>query len=227
MTWEDQFSRWAEAAERDALDDKTERLIVIETRKAARGRGELDNPTGWQWVRAAVGDPDRRRFVADVFNKQSIPKKLAHLMLEMGVNEPNPSGNRYFIEPAVKALGATYVLRRLKTHLEDGIGFEKAGAASAAYWVRGDAADVDYQRANAEFRDELLRQFIANEDIEVRRRILPGLSMRASDYSTDVGRLIPDAIQIARNHQDPYIKHRIEIQLGADGLRGGFTSLTR
>ena len=218
MTWEKQYERWAEAIEDSPYDDRPERIIVIETRKASRNGGLLDNPDQWGWVESALRDADRRRFVSAVFHKQAAPSALASTMLTLGVEEENPSNNRLFIEPAVKAMGARRVMNRLLELLRDGSDREKAGAASAAYWVQGDRSQPSYVEARARFRDEMLRQFVASESVSVRQRIIPSLSMKAEDYSLEVAKLIPTAIGIARSHSDPYIRHRVEVQLGEESV---------
>ena len=64
----------------------------------------------------------------------------------------------------------------------------------------------------------MLRQFVASESVSVRQRIIPSLSMKAEDYSLEVAKLIPTAIGIARSHSDPYIRHRVEVQLGEESV---------
>lgn len=218
LTWEEQYERWVEAADGSAYDDRPERIVIIETRKAARHGGPLDNPEQWEWVKSALGETNRRRFVSAVFHRQAAPRALASTMLRMGVEEENPSANRLFVEPAVKAMGARRVMNRLIDLLRDGSDREKAGAASAAYWVQGDQSQPSFVEVCGRFRDEMLRQFIATDSVYVRQRIISSLSMKTEDYSPDVAKLLPTAIRIARGHFDPYIRHRIEVQLGEEGL---------
>lgn len=210
--------RTLDRAEADnPYDDRPARLIVIETRKAARKGAALDSAEGWAWVGNGLRDRTARIFVHEVFHQQAAPGHLASVMLTMGIEEQDPSANRFFIEPAVKAMGARRVLKRLTELLRDGSEREKVGAASAAYWVRGDSNDPACREAWARFSDEMLRQFVASESPYVRQRIIPMLSMQKEDYSPGVAELIPAAIRIARSHPDSYIRHRIEIQLGEEG----------
>lgn len=218
MTWEEQYERWVKAIDDNPYDDRPERVIVVETRKAARNGGSLDNPEQWEWVESALRDTEARRFVSAVFHRQAAPSALASTMLTMGVEEENPSNNRLFIEPAVKAMGARRVMNRLLELLRDGSDREKAGAASAAYWVQGDWSQPSYVEARERFRDEMLRQFVSTESVSVRQRIIPGLSMKPEDYSPEVAKLISAAIRIARGHSDPYIRHRVEVQLGEESI---------
>lgn len=218
MTWEEQFKRWASAQDENPWNDRPERPILIETRKAARNGGTLDTTEGWDWVTNALRDGERCTFVHAVFHRQAAPNHLAPLMLTMGIEEKNPSGNRLFIEPAVRAMGARRVMKRLTEVLRDGTEHERGGAVSAAYWVQGDINEPRYREARVRFRDEMLRQFVENESVFVRQRIISMLSMRADDYSPEMGALIPSAIRIARAHPDSYIRHRIEVQLGETSL---------
>lgn len=217
MNWEDQFQLWVKAEDADTYDDRPARLIVIETRKAARNGASLDTPEGWAWVTEALKDSDRRTFVHAVFERQAAPKQLALEFLKMGVSERNPSTNRLYIEPAVRAMGARRVMRHLTEMMIDGSDDEQAGAACAAYWVRGDDADQRYREARKHFRDAMLERFVETESTYIRQRIVPSLSVDANDYSIEIAPLIANAIQIARAHPDDYIRHRIEIQLGSPG----------
>lgn len=218
MMWEEQFRCWAKAQDENPWDDLPERLIVIETRKAARRAGTLDTPEGWEWVTSALRDGERRTFVHAVFHRQAVPNHIALLMLTIGIEEKNPSANRLFIEPAVRGMGARRVMNRLAEMLRDGNEDEKGGAVSAAYWVQGDTNELRYREARVRFRDEMLRQFVENESVFVRQRIIPMLSMRADDYSPEIAALIPTAVRIARSHPDSYIRHRVEVQLGETSL---------
>lgn len=63
----------------------------------------------------------------------------------------------------------------------------------------------------------MLKEFVENNDLDVRRSIIPQLSLNPLRYSEEWKLLIPTAIHIARTHPDDYIRHRIEIQLGKEG----------
>jgi len=63
----------------------------------------------------------------------------------------------------------------------------------------------------------MLQTFVHNEDLQVRRRIIPRLILEPGVYSEELRPLVKHAIEIARAHPDAYIRHRIEVQLGAGG----------
>lgn len=60
----------------------------------------------------------------------------------------------------------------------------------------------------------LLKTFVENQDLEVRRSALPSLSVHEASYPPAFRPLIAEAVRIAREHPDEYIRRRIEVQLG-------------
>ena len=136
-------------------------------------------------------------------------------MLLAGVLEKDPSYNRDFIQPCLQSFGPETILIQLLEYLESGSDEEKAGAASAFYWVRGDGESTADLRLR--IRCQMLREFVHNSDLEVRRRIIPLLDLEARKYPRELRPLTKQAIDIARSHSDEYIRHRVEIQLGGCG----------
>jgi hypothetical protein len=149
-----------------------------------------------------------------------------------GVYDPSPSANRQFIEPAVTAFGR----RRVKTALIDvlltGTDAERAGAARAWYWtgvsmrVAGRDSSGAYVYTpeslaesaavadlRAQWQETALREFVANEDLDVRRCVLPGLTLNPANYPAEFRELVAEAVRIARAHPDEYIRHRVEHQV--------------
>jgi hypothetical protein len=213
MTWDEQHRAWRLA--REAPDGRAdEQRVLVDTRRAMRGGGPLDTEEGWRWLEAAPLDRGRACFLATVCKGQQPSKRLARILVRAGVLERDPSANRWFIEPAVRTLGAERVLEALLGYLRTGTDAEKAGAASARHWVKGSEAFRSGPVATT-FREAMLREFVANPDLDVRRRILPGLSLRPEDYPLEVRPLIEQAVTLARAHPDEYIRHRVEVQLGA------------
>jgi hypothetical protein len=100
---------------------------------------------------------------------------------------------------------------------------ERAGAARAWYWSwlpQRDGARFSEQAPQneqhdlrREWRQTALRVFVDNEDLDVRRCILPGLTLRVSDYPDELHPLVAEAIRIARTHPDEYLRHRVEHQI--------------
>lgn len=97
-------------------------------------------------------------------------------------------------------------------YLESGTDQEKAGAASAFYWVRGGGDSTSDLRLRIHCK--MLLEFVHNSDLQVRRRIIPMLELQGSKNPRNIRPLTKQAIEIVRSHSDEYIRHRVEIQLG-------------
>ena len=54
-----------------------------------------------------------------------------------------------------------------------------------------------------------MEEFLNNEDIDVRRSIMSKLSLNDEHYSKEHRSSIRKALEIARNHEDEYIRHRL------------------
>jgi len=209
-TWDDLYRLWAEARE-------TSRDEAGWT-AAARKRIARNTPDDWRWLAEALADPERKWFVAGVFARATLPNRLLGPMLRAGVLERNPSANRRFIEPCVASLGGRKVLEVLLRYLESGSDAEKAGTVSALYWARGNPRDEALDALWERIRYGMLREFVANPDLDVRRQILSMLRLEPEAYPEELRPLIPVAVEIARSHPDAYLRHRVEVQLGAGGL---------
>jgi hypothetical protein len=207
LTLDELYDRW-EKARRSATLSRTHV-------KAARQLVSSIRAAGWSWLEEALNDDRRKWFVAAFFKSYPVPRRMLKPMLFAGVLEKNPSYNRDFIEPCVKSFGPETLLIQLLEYLESGSDEEKAGAASALYWVGGD--DDSTADLRQRIRCQLLREFVHNSHLEVRRRIIPMLELRARKYPKDLRPLTRQAIDIARSHSDEYIRHRVEIQLGGCG----------
>ncbi|MFD9533947.1 hypothetical protein [Streptomyces sp. NPDC060010] len=150
-------------------------------------------------------------------------------LLKAAVHDPNPSANRGFVEPALSAFGRGRVQSALLGYLRTGTNAERAGAARAWYWsnvsllrlppVRaenpGAARDTeDGSAVVVEWNEAALREFVANDHLDVRRCVLPGLPLRKSAYPPELHDLVDTAVATARSHPDEYIRHRVEHQIG-------------
>ena len=179
--------------------------------KAARELVASIRVPGWSWLAEALNDDRRKRFVAAFFKSYPVPRRMLKQMLLAGVLEKSPSYNRDFIQPCVQSFGPETVLIQLLEYLESGTNEEKAGAANAIYWVRG---NIDSTRdLRLRIRCQMLREFVHNSDLEVRRNIIALLDLEAMKYPRDLRPLTKEAIDIARSHSDEYIRRRVEIQL--------------
>jgi hypothetical protein len=182
-----------------------------------------------QWRRNA-----RRALWAGLKGQETLPDQFFGALVRAGVHDPDPSLNAMFIKPATAAFGCLRVMDALLGYLRDGTNAERAGAARASYWAsatwRWEWASDDRERGWwiherpsdpdgslaslwREWREASLREFVANDDIDVRRCILPGLPLSTRHYPDELHGLVAEAVSIARSHPDEYIRHRVEIQV--------------
>lgn len=187
------------------------------TLKKARAAIQRSKSVGWSWVSDGLIDEKKKWFIADILEKMSIPKVMFREILYASIMVNDPSANRKFIEPCVRSFGALRVLYGILHFLEKGTNREKAGAISVLYWVQARPDKKIPNEIYAKIRCWKLKEFVNNEDLALRQQIIPMLNLDHKYYPEELHNLIPQAIQIAREHSDDYIRHRIEIQLGGKG----------
>jgi hypothetical protein len=174
-------------------------------------------------VRTALRDACRRGM--------DLSEESFDVLLQAAVHDPDPSFNRNFLEPALNAFGRVRVQSALLACLRTGTDLQRAGAARAWYWsalplrmprvrakdpAAGPAAPDAGPAVVTEWNEAALREFVRNEHLDVRRSILPGLSLRKSAYPPELHDLVDMAVATARSHPDDYIRHRVEHQVGDD-----------
>ncbi|WP_410575440.1 hypothetical protein [Amycolatopsis sp. cmx-4-61] len=157
-----------------------------------------------------------------------VPEEWFAPLLRAAVHEPDPSLNRQLVEPLVAAYGLRRVQLALIAYLDAGSAPDAAGAARAWYWThrarsypRGSntpaPSSVTTQEALSElsrrYRHIALRRFITEDDLHLRRCILPGLPLDPRLYPDTMHDLVTQAVQIARTSPDDYLRHRVEIQV--------------
>ncbi len=182
----------------------------------------------FQWLSSALDDSEKKWFVASVLRHlNQVPEIFFEPMIRAAVYEINPSASREFVEPCLAAFGPDRVNRELLGYVERGSDFEISGAVNALYWATSDLKPTDHEgvalkpkeppRGLAELLERkrclFLKTFVSNDHVEVRRSIIPSLEIDPSLYPDDLKPLVEEAIQIAQNHPDEFICHRIEIKL--------------
>ncbi len=176
--------------------------------------GPADGTHAWESAaRAAIRTGLRARDTLD--------ERFFDALVSAGVYDPNPSANAQFIRPAIASFGRQRVQTALLEFLRLGTNPERAGAARAWYWTHASKRYIENNQAEwdglaglrAAWREAALREFISNEDIDIRRCILPGLPLSTERYPADLHALVAKAIRIARTHPDEYLRHRVEIQI--------------
>jgi hypothetical protein len=232
MSWEELFGAYA-SARRGDKHASSEQVV-----KEAHRMLSSATPDDWETLKQALKDGKRKWLVAAVFSRSPVPKRLLAAMIHAAIYEVNPSLNRYFVEPCLASYGHRVVNEALLEYVEDGSNFEKAGAVNALYWAQmplrffGVTRDFTLENATPESRDAylelndvwhrkrclFLREFVTNADVNVRRSVIPSLNLDEADYPDDLKPLVAQAVEIARNHADDYIRHRVEVQLGNERL---------
>ncbi|MDH6707440.1 hypothetical protein P3T27_004177 [Kitasatospora sp. MAA19] len=190
-----------------AFDLRLTRLLRLLGVDAAHGP-DFPSAARWEVHKALSG-------------RTELPEEYFEALLEAAVYDPNPSFNRRFVEPALLAFGQRRVRLTLLGYLHTGTDAERAGAARAWYWTslsvgdgRNTAAADEGSIVRDAWYEAALREFVANEDLDVRRCILPGLPLVPRAYPPQLHDLVEAAVAIARSHPDEYIRHRAEIQVG-------------
>jgi hypothetical protein len=200
--------------------------VLVDLLGADTGAEEPGTP---QWRRKA-----RSLIRAGLDGRETLPDPFFDALIRAGIYDPDPSLNAQVIQPATAAFGCLRVSEALLGYMRDGTNAERAGAARASYWAsaawRWRWASEDRERGwwtherpldpdgslaslRGEWREAILREFVANDDIDVRRSILPGLPLSTKLYPDELHGLVAKAISIARAHPDEYIRHRVEIQV--------------
>jgi hypothetical protein len=182
------------------------------------------DPRGWQHL--------ARRAVGKVLAKTAAaPDEWFEPVMAAAVHEPDPSFVRDLVWPAVVAFGPRRVQVALIAHLGTGTAADIAGAARAWYcaqvplsYLPGSSTPTPESVAEYEavsdlreqYRHTALRRFVAEDDLDVRRCILPGLALDLESYPAEMHDLVAEAIRIARTSDDEYLRHRVELQVRPD-----------
>ncbi|MFF2146097.1 hypothetical protein [Kitasatospora sp. NPDC058190] len=189
-----------------AFELRLARLLLLLGAEVAPG-ADYPGAARWEVHKALAG-------------RSELPEEYFEALMEAAVHDPNPSFNRRFVEPALIAFGQRRVRLALLGYLQTGTDPERAGAARAWYWTalsvgggRNATAD-EGATVRDSWNEAALREFVANEDIDVRRCILPGLPLVPRAYPVELHALVEAAVAIARSHPDEYIRHRVEVQTG-------------
>lgn len=191
----------------------------------------------YEWFSKALLDDKKKWFVlfitSDVFG--GVPKRIYKTMLRAAVYENDPSLNRAFIEPCINNFGHRRVITEFLNYLENGTNREKSGAVRALYWT---IPKLEFPKNTKEFtfknatrkskellhslkdlerkkRDLFLKEFVKNTDLDVRRSLIPFLKLKPELYPDNLKPLVAKAVEIARTHEDNYIRQQVEVQLGS------------
>ena len=110
--------------------------------------------------------------------------------------------------------------------LADGTAADAAGAARAWYptligvrYLPGTrtltpesaAERARFRDLDRRYLDTALRRFVTDDDLDLRRCLLPGLSLRRESHPADQQELVTRALEIARTSGDDYLRQRVEL----------------
>jgi hypothetical protein len=220
--WVAAADKWAEA---NWSDDGQERDRVFRDEAPAWNQRYCQTKDRALAVLASMLEHPRRKwFVAFLAGRGNrLPRSLQEPMLRAGISEPNPSDNRWLIEPCVAAMGAAIVDRPIR----------RRGGARCGPGGRGAGVVLGVGRRGASQRggthsaigtagagaSPLARDLRPSPRRRPAATDHPHLQLRdVSRDAEDLRALVNEAITIARAHEDEYIRHRVEVQLGHERL---------
>ncbi len=169
-----------------------------------------------------LAHPHRRLLVATLYRHTAyLPGPLVEPMLAAGIEEPDPSFNRGYLDPCLDVLGAPVVLERLLDEVEHGA--HPVGAAQALYWawVRAARDGVDVSALRQRSRVLVLTTFVERDDLRLRRILVGRLELHDPEvYPPALRPMLGRALAIGRACEDADVRARIELQAGnLAGLR--------
>ncbi len=129
MTWGDHFQHWSEARQARRNAEAQGHL------QAARKRVAENTPEDWAWLELALADRERKWFVAFVFLRQPVPRRLLAAMMRAAVVDVDASTNRWFIRPCLESFGREAVESELSRLRDSGVASEER-VSMANYWIR-------------------------------------------------------------------------------------------
>ena len=103
---------------------------------AARQHLKHFGDTDWLWVESSLNDAERKWFVAAIFDRESLPRRLLPAMIRAAVLERNVSNNRAFIDPCLRTYGLARVKQLVDGYLESDVPGGPSGAERLQYWLR-------------------------------------------------------------------------------------------
>lgn len=239
--WDEYFARWDSHLARTRHSTIWAPQAHDEFEQMGQGiladsstHGPPSSPEDITWFKNALAREESKFFAAWILGALGqIPGELYEPMLRAAVNERDPSRNNAFVRPCVQSFGGKRVNETLLEWFENGSDREKAGAVQALYHVglistRADSwlrpgYDEEYKVIGDLWMRQrclMLREFVNNPSVLVRQRIISHLELKdSSSYPEEFRPLVGQAIQIAKHHDDGYIRRRLELQMGAKGTQ--------
>jgi hypothetical protein len=182
-------------------------------------------------IQVDLRDPQAKWFVAgNAEIAPSIAEDLMRPFLDAAIDEINPSGNRVFVDPCMSVFGPRPVNEYLLSVAESGTDSRIAGALKAGYWAQWSSSNAEATQESRAAQEALpdawhrwanlaLETFVANTDVNVRRCAIAKIDVDAGRYDSAHRELLAQAIAIASNHPDDFIRRRVDVQLASLSLR--------
>jgi hypothetical protein len=226
MTWDERFRQYRSLQDAGVLGE-WRTTLELELRRALLRPSEADVA----WLESALLDPERRDY-ATLAVRQSwrVPERLFDATVRAAVLSGDSGRCRALVEPLVSTFGHRTVNEALVHAFTQGADAEKLGAIRALYWAqppletedrsRGfglDAASPDARRAWLALADLwakktrlFLEEFVHNPNPAVRAALIPHLDLEPRRHPVEQRPLVLEAARLALEHDDPYVRRRVE-----------------
>ena len=113
-----------------------DRSAAWDTLVAARQYLKQCDDADWVWLESSLDDPKRKWFVAAIFDRESLPRRLLPAMVRAAVLERNVSNNRAFIDPCLRTYGLARIKPMVDEYLDSDLPDAPSGAERLQYWLR-------------------------------------------------------------------------------------------
>lgn len=177
------------------------------------------------WFEEALLNDSKKWFAAGLLSMspQSC-KPLKKALLRAAIIEENPSFNRNFITPLCAVMTYSEAINSMFEMIDSNNPAEVAGVSNASYWVRIELGESDDIEARTQLNVWKIDRFLNLIDVYARRTLIAGMSFDKAFVPAKYREKINRVIELARNHEDEYIRHRLEIELGSSS--GPFRSIS-
>lgn len=186
---------------RDAYSDLTPRMPKM--------KGEI-----LRWFQDALRDEERKWVAAAILAiKPDSARPLVKNLLTAGLKEADPSLNRAFVTPLEHVSNWPEIVDFIIEAADQGDNLIRGGVGRLAYWLRRDIPGYGDEPIS-QLNSWMILEFCRNDDLVVRRCLIPQLRLDGSNVDDEAREKIPDVTELARKSGDEYINQRLDIHLG-------------
>lgn len=212
MIWDEYYKQFSKARRSHRPMEVIEQFIPMALQAMATISAE-----DTEWLIKGLQDTRKKWFVQLLCARvDTLPDDFFMPLVRAAVYEDDPSYNRDFVNPCIRIFGRRRASEALLDFVSTGTNYEKAGAVNALYWALGGIpkGEDDLKDILARERSIYLQEFVSNRNLNVRRSIIPQLTLDHQLYPENLAPLVKEAIRIAKSHPDSYIRHRVQVKLG-------------